>query len=94
VARAFSHVGLSTLDMEATRAFYEGVLGFRAVRCDVMEIEEGGRIRHVFFDAGDGQLIASVGALGCVGLPPPHAIHEARRTTSIAIRRIGDRRPR
>lgn len=56
--RGFSHVGLSTLDLDATRAFYEDVLGFRAVRCDTMEFEEGGRIRHVFFDLGNGQLIA------------------------------------
>jgi catechol 2,3-dioxygenase-like lactoylglutathione lyase family enzyme len=69
VARAYSHVGLSTLDMDATRAFYEGVLGFRAVRCDIMEIEEGGRIRHVFFDAGDGQLIAFMEPHGIQGLP-------------------------
>jgi len=56
--RAFSHVGLATLDLDRTRTFYEGVLGFRAVRCDIIEVAEGGRIRHVFFDAGDGQLIA------------------------------------
>ncbi|HWP65002.1 MAG TPA: VOC family protein [Candidatus Limnocylindria bacterium] len=69
MARAFSHVGLSTLDLDATRAFYEGVLGFRAVRCDVMEIEEGGRIRHVFFDAGDGQMIAFMEPRGIPGIP-------------------------
>ena len=67
--RAFSHVGLSTLDLDATRAFYEGVLGFKAVRCDVMEVEEGGRIRHVFFDAGDGQLIAFMEPRGIPGVP-------------------------
>jgi catechol 2,3-dioxygenase-like lactoylglutathione lyase family enzyme len=26
--RGFSHLGLSTLDLDKTRAFYEGVLGF------------------------------------------------------------------
>jgi catechol 2,3-dioxygenase-like lactoylglutathione lyase family enzyme len=67
--RAFSHVGLSTLDLDATRAFYEGVLGFKAVRCDIMEVEEGGRIRHVFFDAGDGQLIAFMEPRGVPGVP-------------------------
>jgi catechol 2,3-dioxygenase-like lactoylglutathione lyase family enzyme len=69
MARAFSHVGLSTLDMDATLAFYRDVLGFRAVRCDIMEFEEGGRIRHVFFDAGDGQLIAFMEPRGIPGLP-------------------------
>ena len=55
--------------MDATRAFYEGVLGFRAVRCDILEVEEGGRIRHVFFDAGDGQLLAFMEPRGIAGLP-------------------------
>ena len=35
-ARGWSHVGLSTLDLDRTRAFYEGVLGFPAVRCDIL----------------------------------------------------------
>ena len=29
--RGFSHIGLSTLDLDTTRAFYEGVLGFKPV---------------------------------------------------------------
>ena len=29
--RGWSHVGLSTLDLDATRAFYEDVLGFECV---------------------------------------------------------------
>jgi glyoxylase I family protein len=65
----FSHVGLSTLDLDATRAFYEGVLGFRAVRCDIMEFEEGGRIRHVFFDCGGGQMLAFMEPQGVPGVP-------------------------
>jgi len=69
VARAFSHIGLSTLDLDRTRAFYEGVLGFKAVRCDIMEVKEGGRIRHVFFDAGDGQLLAFMEPRGVPGVP-------------------------
>ncbi|HYR97105.1 MAG TPA: VOC family protein [Candidatus Binatus sp.] len=67
--RAFSHVGLSTLDMDRTRAFYEGILGFKAVRCDIMEVKEGGQIRHVFFDAGDGQLLAFMEPRGVPGVP-------------------------
>jgi len=38
----WSHVGLSTLDLDKTRAFYEGVLGFPAVRSDIIEFAEGG----------------------------------------------------
>jgi catechol 2,3-dioxygenase-like lactoylglutathione lyase family enzyme len=68
-ARGWSHVGLSTLDLDATRAFYEDILGFRAVRCDILEFEEGGRIRHVFFDTGGGQLIAFMEPRGVPGIP-------------------------
>lgn len=68
-ARGFSHVGVSTLDMEKTRAFYEGVLGFPAVRCDVMRIAQGGEIHHVFFDTGGGQLIAFMEPRGVPGIP-------------------------
>ena len=68
-ARGFSHVGVSTLDMEKTRAFYEGVLGFRVVRSDIMQVKEGGQIRHIFFDAGEGQLIAFMEPRGIPGFP-------------------------
>ena len=68
-ARGFSHVGVSTLDMDRTRAFYEGILGFTAVRCDVMKIAEGGEIRHVFFDTGGGQLLAFMEPRGVAGIP-------------------------
>ena len=53
-----SHVSLATNDMDATREFYENVLGFAAVRCDTYEVKEGGRLRHIFFDAGNGHLIS------------------------------------
>src|SRR5579864_2312233 len=56
--KGFSHLGLSTLDMDKTRAFYENVMGFKAVRCDLIPVKEGGRIRHVFFDTGRDQLMA------------------------------------
>jgi catechol 2,3-dioxygenase-like lactoylglutathione lyase family enzyme len=65
----FSHVGLSTLDLDATRAFYQDVLGFEPVRCDILEFEEGGRIRHIFFDCGDGELIAFMEPRDVAGLP-------------------------
>jgi catechol 2,3-dioxygenase-like lactoylglutathione lyase family enzyme len=65
----FSHIGLSTLDLDRTRAFYEDVLGFKAVRCDILKVKEGGQIRHVFFDTGRGQLIAFMEASGVPGIP-------------------------
>jgi len=65
----YSHVGLSTLDLDRTRAFWEGMLGFRAVRCDTMTIKEGGQIRHVFFETGPGQLVAFMEPRGVPGIP-------------------------
>ena len=65
----YSHVGLSTLDLDRTRAFWEGVLGFKAVRCDTMTIKEGGQIRHVFFETGQGQLVAFMEPRGVPGIP-------------------------
>jgi catechol 2,3-dioxygenase-like lactoylglutathione lyase family enzyme len=52
------HLGLATHDMEATLEFYEGVLGFEARVCDMLSPQNGGKIRHAFLDAGDGELIA------------------------------------
>src|SRR5262244_1001175 len=67
--KGWSHVSLGTLDMDATRAFYEGVLGFKAVRCDIIDVKEGGRIRHVFFDTGQKQLLAFMEPRGVPGAP-------------------------
>jgi catechol 2,3-dioxygenase-like lactoylglutathione lyase family enzyme len=68
-SKGWSHVSLGTLDMDATRAFYEGVLGFEAVRCDIIDVKEGGEIRHVFFDTGRGQLLAFMSPRGVPGVP-------------------------
>ncbi len=68
-SKGFSHIGLSTLDMDRTRDFYERVLGFRAVRCDILKVKEGGQIRHVFFDTGRDQLIAFMEARDVPGIP-------------------------
>jgi catechol 2,3-dioxygenase-like lactoylglutathione lyase family enzyme len=67
--RGFSHIGLSTLDLDRTRDFYEQVLGFKAVRCDILKVKEGGQIRHIFFDTGHDQLIAFMEASGVPGIP-------------------------
>jgi catechol 2,3-dioxygenase-like lactoylglutathione lyase family enzyme len=67
--KGFSHIGLSTHDLDATREFYENVLGFKAVRCDIIKVKEGGRIRHMFFDTGRDQLIAFMEARGVPGVP-------------------------
>ena len=67
--KGFSHIGLSTHDLDKTRDFYENVLGFKAVRCDIITVKEGGRIRHVFFDTGRDQLIAFMEARGVKEVP-------------------------
>jgi catechol 2,3-dioxygenase-like lactoylglutathione lyase family enzyme len=66
--KGFSHIGLSTRDLDRTRDFYEHVLGFRPVRCDVLKVKEGGQIRHIFFDTGRDQLIAFMEARDVPGV--------------------------
>jgi catechol 2,3-dioxygenase-like lactoylglutathione lyase family enzyme len=67
--KGFSHLGLSTLDMDKTRHFYETVLGFKVVRADIMKVTQGGKIRHIFFDTGRDQLIAFMEPRGVPGVP-------------------------
>ena len=67
--KGFSHIGLSTLDLDKTRDFYENVLGFKAVRCDIIKIKEGGHVRHIFFDVGHGQLVAFMEPNEVPGIP-------------------------
>ena len=67
--KGFSHIGLSTLDLDRTRAFYEGILGFRAVVADTMRVREGGSLRHIFFDVGRDQLLAFMEARDVPGVP-------------------------
>jgi catechol 2,3-dioxygenase-like lactoylglutathione lyase family enzyme len=67
--RGFSHIGLSTLDLDKTREFYEGVLGFKPVVADTIKIKEGGQLRHLFFDVGRDQLVAFLEPHGVPGVP-------------------------
>src|SRR3989475_8227946 len=67
--KGFSHIGLSTRDLNKTRDFYEHTLGFKPVRCDIVKIKEGGRLRHIFFDTGRDQLLAFIEARGVPGIP-------------------------
>ena len=66
--KGFSHLGLSTHDLDKTRDFYENILGFSPVRCDTIRVKEGGQIRHIFFDTGRDQLLAFMEARGVPGL--------------------------
>jgi catechol 2,3-dioxygenase-like lactoylglutathione lyase family enzyme len=67
--KGFSHIGLSTRDLDSTRDFYENILGFKVARCDIIKIAEGGQIRHIFFDTGRDQLIAFMEPQGVQGIP-------------------------
>jgi catechol 2,3-dioxygenase-like lactoylglutathione lyase family enzyme len=80
--RGFSHIGLSTHDLDKTRDFYERILGFKAVRCDTINVKEGGRIRHIFFDTGRDQLIAFMEARGVPGVP---AAYDAGITKGLGV---------
>ena len=95
--RGLHHIGVATHDMERTLDFYENVLGFAAVVCEMIEPEGGGAIRHAFFDVGNGELFAFMEAGGALpltsapagedlssGEPPPtsRAIAKRRPTAS------------
>jgi len=67
--RGISHIGLSTLDLHKTRSFYEGVLGFKPVDDVTIKIEEGGYLRHLFFDVGGGQRIGFLEPNGVPNIP-------------------------
>jgi catechol 2,3-dioxygenase-like lactoylglutathione lyase family enzyme len=40
-SKGFCHIGLSTLDLDKTRAFYEGALGFNPVVSDMLRSRKG-----------------------------------------------------
>ena len=67
--RGFNHIDLGTRDMEATRHFYEEVLGFPLVRADLVEVGDDGWMRHFFFDVGNGQLIGFMSGEDVNGYP-------------------------
>jgi catechol 2,3-dioxygenase-like lactoylglutathione lyase family enzyme len=66
--KGLSHIGLATRDLEGTRAFYEGVLGFPVVALDTIDVEEGGQVRHIMFNIGRDQLLAFMAPTEVPGL--------------------------
>jgi catechol 2,3-dioxygenase-like lactoylglutathione lyase family enzyme len=68
-AKGIHHIGLATHDMEKTLEFYESVLGFRAVVCEMIHPEAGGAIRHAFLDSGNGELFAFMECNELPGMP-------------------------
>ncbi len=70
MSQGMHHVGLATHDMERTIEFYEDVLGFPAVVCEMIETPDGGVVRHAFFDAGGGELFAFMELNDVEGVSP------------------------
>jgi catechol 2,3-dioxygenase-like lactoylglutathione lyase family enzyme len=63
------HVGLVTLNIDRTIEFYTKKLGWEIGWCDIIEEPGGGKIKHVFFDTGDGTLIAFMSPEKFPGVP-------------------------
>jgi catechol 2,3-dioxygenase-like lactoylglutathione lyase family enzyme len=68
MGEGFSHVGLSTHDMEATIRFYSELLGFARRADERIVINEGGSLRQVSFDVGCGQYLVFMEARGVQGI--------------------------
>lgn len=63
------HIGLATLDYDRTVDFYTRKLGWSIAWCDILEPSEGGRIKHVFMDTGDGTMVAFMCPEHVPGIP-------------------------
>ena len=59
VGMGFHHLAFATRDLDATHAFYTDVMGFRLVKAVAGDTGSGGGwAKHVFYDTGDGTLLA------------------------------------
>jgi catechol 2,3-dioxygenase-like lactoylglutathione lyase family enzyme len=67
------HVGLATLDIDRTIDFYTKKMGWEIAWCDILEPPQGGKIKHVFFDTGDGTLFAFMSPEQVPGIPTEFA---------------------
>jgi catechol 2,3-dioxygenase-like lactoylglutathione lyase family enzyme len=65
----FSHIGVSTHDMDATIRFYEALLGFPRVVDELTHTNPGGTLRQVYFDLGQGQFIVFMEPKNVDGIP-------------------------
>lgn len=54
----FHHLALATRDLKATHAFYTQAMGFELVKVAVGPAGEKGFAKHLFYDTGDGELMA------------------------------------
>jgi catechol 2,3-dioxygenase-like lactoylglutathione lyase family enzyme len=55
---ALHHIALACKDLEETHRFYQELLGFPLVHTEVDRRQDGGYMKHVFYDLGDGSCLA------------------------------------
>jgi len=55
---AFHHVAIATKDLEATHRFYTEAMGFELAKVEAAPTPESGWARHLFYDTGDGEMLA------------------------------------
>lgn len=55
---ALHHFAFACRDLEATHEFYSDIMGFPLVHAEVSTMKNGGYLKHVFYDLGDGSCIA------------------------------------
>jgi catechol 2,3-dioxygenase-like lactoylglutathione lyase family enzyme len=63
------HLSFATRDLDATRRFYEGQLGFPVLIHEWMLMREGGKVDHLFFDCGGGCALAFMQWIDVSGVP-------------------------
>lgn len=82
MTQGYSHIGMSTHDMDATIAFYTRILGFARVADQVTLIREGGQIRQVYFDLGRDEYLVFMEARDIASIPQdyPTGINSALGT--------------
>lgn len=66
---ALDHLSFGTHDLAATRAFYEGQLGFPVIIHEQLLIAEGGCVEHMFFDCGGDCALAFMQWIEVPGVP-------------------------
>lgn len=89
------HLSFGTLDLVATRNFYEGQLDFGVIIHEQLLMAEGGRVEHMFFDCGGDCALAFMQWIKVPGVPstydtginrglgvPPGTFHFAFRCDS------------
>ena len=54
----FHHVAIAARDAEASHRFYTEAMGFTLVRTEVIEYLQTGWARHLFYETGDGTMLA------------------------------------